>query len=265
MNNLAVITGASSGIGAEFARQLAPDHQSLWLIGRREEKLEQLAADLRSKYKVEARVMLRDLSDEAVINQIAQELEEQTELRTLINNAGYARDGEFHQLGWQVHKELMNVHVDATLKLTHSALKPMSANNRGSIINVSSVASFFPTPLSPLYAPTKVFIRNFSETLAVKYKERNINIQALCPGFTVTDFHEKLGLDPKSFYKKKGLQKAWSAEYVVRESLGDLEKGRVVSVPGWNYKLIVMLIPRLPMSWLLHMTTRSEESKRYSE
>ncbi|MFT5133303.1 MAG: short-subunit dehydrogenase [Gammaproteobacteria bacterium] len=265
MNKLAVITGATSGIGAEFARQLAQTHKTLWLIGRREQKLNQLAENLRSRYGIEALVMIMDLSDQSLIDELASQLQEQTQLSTLVNNAGYAEDGDFHKLDWRLHQDIMNVHVDATLKLSYAALKVMSSNGQGTIINVSSVASFLPTPNSPLYGPTKAFIRSFSETLAVKYKAHNIRIQALCPGFTITDFHEKIGLDPDSFYKDRGIMRAWSSEFVVKKSLLDLQKGKVVSVPGWNYKLIVMLLRILPISWISRMVSGGDTSHRYSE
>jgi uncharacterized protein len=265
MNKLAVITGATSGIGAEFARQLATTHKTLWLIGRREEKLNQLAESLQSQYGSEARVMIMDLSDQSVIDQLALELEQQTQLTTLVNNAGYAEDGEYHEMDWRLHQDIMNVHVEATLKLSHSALKVMSENNMGAIINVASVASFLPTPSSPLYGPTKAFIRSFSETLAVKYKNRNIKIQALCPGFTITDFHEKIGLDPDSFYKDRGIMRSWTSEFVVKKSLLDLQKNKVVSIPGWNYKLVVILLRLMPISWVLKIVSGQEKNHRYSE
>jgi len=189
LSKLAVITGASSGIGAEFSRQLAPTHDSLWLIGRREDKLNSVAVEIRAQYGVEARVLVMDLSDLSTIDQLALELQQQKQLSTLINNAGYAEDGDFHELDWQLHGDLMNVHIETTLKLSYAALKVMTSNSQSTIINVASVASFMPTPESPLYGPTKAFVRSLGETLAVKYKDRNIKIQALCPGFTITDFH----------------------------------------------------------------------------
>ena len=265
MDKLAVITGATSGIGAEFARQLAATHKVLWLIGRREQKLNQLAESLHAQYGSETHVMIMDLSDESVIEQLAQQLEEQAQLSILVNNAGYAEDGEYHKMDWHLHQDIMNVHVTATLKLSHAALKVMSESNLGTIINVSSVASFLPTPSSPLYGPTKAFIRSFSESLALKYEDRNIKIQALCPGFTTTDFHEKIGLDPDSFYKDRGIMRSWSSEFVVKKSLLDVEKGKIVSIPGWNYKLVVMLVRLLPISWILKMISGQEASHRYSK
>lgn len=263
MSGLAVITGATSGIGAEFARQLAATHEALWLIGRREEKLKQLAAGLQNKHGVTPVVMLMDLSSPAVIDELAARMRNQPGLGTLVNNAGYAEDGAFHEMDWQKHDDIMNVHVQATLKLSYAALSVMAANGSGSIINVSSVASFMPTPNSPLYGPTKAFLRSLSETLAIWYEDSGIKIQALCPGYTITDFHEKIGLDPDAFYRKSGLVRAWTSEYVVRKSLDDLRRGKIVSVPGWNYRLMVMLLRRLPLGWLHWMAGRGDKSHRY--
>ena len=265
MSKLAVITGASSGIGAEFARQLAASHQRLWLIGRRQTELNRVADSLRHHKNLQISVKIMDLSDPVVINELAQSLETEPELETLINNAGYAEDGSFHEVDWLKHEALLNVHIQATLQLSHCALKIMHPKESGTIINVSSVASFIPTPGSSLYGATKGLIRSFSEALAIENKQNEINIQALCPGFTITDFHEKLGLDPDKFYKKQGMIRSWTSEYVVTQSLEDLSKGKVVSVPGWNYKLIVMLLRRLPISFLIWMLGRGNKTHRYSE
>jgi short-subunit dehydrogenase len=188
VNKLAVITGATSGIGAEFARQLAATHKTLWLIGRREQKLNQLAENLRTQHGIEAHVMIMDLSEQSVIDQLASQLQEQNQLSTLVNNAGYAEDGEYHKLDWRLHQDIMNVHVEATLKLSYAALQVMTANKQGSIINVSSVASFLPTSSSPLYGPTKAFIRSFSESLAIKYKDYN----HYCPVKEINDYDNSL-------------------------------------------------------------------------
>ena len=260
--NLAVITGATSGIGAEFARQLAATHQTLWLIGRREEKLKQLAAGLQKKHDVDPVVMIMDLSDPAVIDDLAVKIRNQPGLSFLVNNAGYAEDGVFHEMDWQKHDDIMHVHVQATLKLSYAALNVMAANGNGSIINVSSIAAFVPTPSSPLYGPTKAFVRSLSESLAIMYEDRGIRIQALCPGYVITDFHEKLGIDPDKFYQKSGLMRALTSEYTVKQSLMDLQQGKIVSVPGWNYRLILMLLRRLPLTWLHKRAARGDKSHR---
>ncbi len=265
LSKLAVITGASSGIGAEFARQLAPSHQGIWLIGRRQDELHKVAEELRQHEGLQVSVKIMDLSDPAVIEELAQALQAEAELETLINNAGYAEDGAFHDVDWKKHEALLNVHVQATLRLSHAALQVMKVNDSGTIINVSSVASYIPTPASTLYGASKALIRNFSEALAIENKRSKIKIQALCPGFTITDFHEKLGLDPDKFYKKQGMTRSWTSKYVVTQSLKDLNEGKVVSIPGWNYKIIVMLLRRLPIWFLLWMLGRGDIAHRYSE
>ena len=207
--------------------------------------------------------MIMDLSNPAVIDDLAVKIRNQPGLSTLVNNAGYAEDGVFHEMDWHKHEDIMQVHVQATLKLSYAALNVMSANGNGSIINVSSVASFMPTPSSPLYGPTKAFMRSLSETLAIRYNDSNITIQALCPGYTITDFHEKIGLDPDTFYRESGFLRSWTSEYVVRNSLNDLQRGKIVSVPGWNYRIFVMLLRRLPLGWLHSMAARGNKSHRY--
>ena len=265
MTRLAVITGATSGIGAEFARQLSATHQTLWLIGRREAKLKQLAAELQKKHDVDPVVMIMDLSDPAVIDDLAGKIRTQPQLSFLVNNAGYAEDGIFHEMAWQKHDDIMHVHVQATLQLSYAALNVMAVNGNGSIINVSSIAAFVPTPSSPLYGPTKAYVRSLSESLAITYEDHGIRVQALCPGYTITDMHEKLGLDPDTFYRKSGLMRALTSEYTVRQSLIDLRRGKIVSVPGWNYRLIVMLLRRLPLDWLYRRARGGDKSHRYEE
>ena len=123
-----------------------------------------------------------DLSSPAVLDELAETIRKQPGLSTLVNNAGYAEDGIFHEMDWQKHDDIMNVHVQATLKLSHAALNVMAANRNGNIINVSSVASFIPTPGSPLYGPTKALIRSLSETLAVRDGDNNIKTSTVaCP------------------------------------------------------------------------------------
>lgn len=265
MNKLAVITGATSGIGAEFARQLAASHQRIWLIGRRQAELNKVAENLRQNKLSQISVKIMDLSDPAIIEELAQSLQTEAALETLINNAGYAEDGAYQDVDWIKHEALLNVHVQATLRLSHVALNIMKVKERGTIINVCSVASYIPTPLSTLYGASKALIRSFSEALAIENNSNNIKIQALCPGFTITDFHEKLGLDPDKFYKKQGMIRSWSSEYVVTQSLKDLDNGKVVSIPGWNYKIIVLLLRRLPIWFLLWMLGRGDKTHRYSE
>lgn len=141
MTRLAVITGATSGIGAEFARQLAPRCDQLWLVGRRGAELRAVAQELEQQHAVSCRILLLDLSQTDNIDELGRQLEQQEGLEFLVNNAGYADDGRFHEMPWHNHDALLKVHVEATVKLSHSALQVMARRNSGSIINLASVAS----------------------------------------------------------------------------------------------------------------------------
>lgn len=260
MNKQAMITGGTSGIGAAFAHRLAAEGHDLVLTGRRERNLAEQCRRLEDRYGITASYELGDLArpeDRAALEARIRTL---PRLDVLVNNAGYAEDGRFGEIDWRRHQALLDVHVLALMQLTHSAL-PKLLEHQGTIINVASVASWLPTPQSALYGPTKAFVRSFSETLALSYPEC-LKVQALCPGFTVTDFHEKLGLDPAAFYRSRGLMRAWTADQVVDRSLRDLARGRIVCVPGWNYRLVVAALRHLPMS-LLHWAQRRAKVARY--
>lgn len=246
---LAVITGATSGIGAAYAERLAADGYDLLLTGRREAELAMVCDRLRERYPVEVEYRIVDLADADQREALVQEVTVLPRLDALINNAGYADDGRFGDVNWSRHSALLDVHVLSTLQLTHAAL-PNLIRARGLVINLASVASWLPTPHSALYGPTKTFVRAFTETLALSYQREGVRALAVCPGFTVTDFHERLGLDPESFYKPHGLTRAWSAEAVVARSFKDLARGRVLSIQGWNYRLIVAVLRHLPVRWL---------------
>ena len=230
---LALVTGGTSGIGAAYASLLAASGHDLILTGRREDKLAAQCRQLVEEYDVHAEYRLGDLADPADRQALADLISALPGLDVLINNAGYACDGTYGDINWSDHQALLAVHVQATCQLSYAAL-PALLERRGRLVNVASVAAWLPTPQSALYGPTKAFVRSFSETLALSYRRQGLRVQALCPGFTVTDFHHKLGLDPASFYRSGGLMRAWSADFVARRSWRDLERNRIVSIPGWN-------------------------------
>lgn len=250
---IALITGASSGIGAAFARALARQGYQLLLCGRRQEQLSALCQQLGEG----AHSFVGDLAEPAVVDELVSRMQALPRLDLLINNAGYALDGRFEQLPLDQLQAQLALHVQVTVRLCHAGL-PQLLQHGGAIINVASVASWLPSPQTPLYGPTKAFVRSFSETLALAYRRHGVRVQALCPGFTVTDFHQRIGLDPQRFYRRYGLLRAYSAEQVVARSLADLAAGRIVSIPGWNYRLLVMLFRHAPMAlvhWLLGRST----------
>lgn len=249
---LVLITGATSGIGAAYARRLAEQGYHLWLTGRRMAILDALADELRAAYAVQVQTESVDLSQEAELDALVGRVQACKHMHGLINNAGYADDGTFHLITPQRHRAQMRVHMEATTLLAQAALPHLEVA-RGFLINVASLASWMPTPGSPLYGPTKAFVRLFTETLALTYHQTGIRFQALCPGFVITDFHARMGLDPDQFYHKRGPAKAFPAAWVVERSLRDLNKPTVICSPGIHYRFLAWLIRYTPRRLLYRL------------
>jgi short-subunit dehydrogenase len=222
---VALVTGASSGIGEVFARRLFARGFDLVLVARRKDRLERLASELGG-----AVVLTADLSADADLRRVEQYIAEQPELELLVNNAGFGSSGRFWEAGLDVQDRMHRLHIIATLRLTHAALEVMLPRARGSIINVSSVAAFLHNPFSVSYGATKAWINSFTEALYVELRSVGspVRVQALCPGFTITEFHDVLGIDrrlvPNSLWM--------TAESVVEASLRGLEKNRLIVIPG---------------------------------
>ena len=245
---LAVITGASAGIGAEFARQLSARGYSLLLVARRADKLREIAA------KAPASVLVADLATDAGLETVAAELEaRQPDL--LINNAGFGTKGFFHATPLDRQMEMHRLHVLATVRLTRAVLPSMVARNAGGIINVASVAAFGRSAGNVSYCATKAWMTAFSEGLYLEMRQQapGVAIQALCPGFTYSEFHDVAGVDRKTVAQPLWLR----AEDVVRASLDGFTPGRLYVVPGWHYRWFVHLYPRLPSAFRLWLAARS--------
>jgi short-subunit dehydrogenase len=244
---LAVITGASSGIGLVFARKLAPDHDLL-LVARREDVLSALAAELAAQHGSTITVLAADLSEPAGMSLVADRIGAERDLAVLVNNAGFGHRGAFWQADLDAMEKMHRLHVMCIVRLSHAALGVMVARDRGTIINVASVASFAQRAGSASYGATKSWLASFSEGLFLDLKKARsaVRIQALCPGFTYSQFHDVMGADrresaPASFWL--------SAEKVVDDSLHALKRGTLFVVPGWRYKLLVAVLTKLPR-WL---------------
>jgi short-subunit dehydrogenase len=256
-----VITGASSGLGAAFAQHYAQEGYSIAILGRRKEKLEEIANILTSKHpRCSIEIIIAELSEEVVRRELYAQVEKLTELKILINNAGFNIDGRFLTNDINAYKAIMGTHIDATVELTHAAL-PSLVRNKGILINVSSISAFIPTPLSPLYGPTKLFIKSFTDSIAANYANDGLQAVTLCPGFIRTDFHTKLGINPENFYKTKGLFKAFTPRQVVKKAIRDLDKGRTLSIKGLNYQAIY-IIAKLTPSWVTHLIGKRAKSSR---
>jgi len=245
----ALITGASSGIGAAFARQLAPMGYNLILVARREDRLSSLASELGERYPINTEVLAADLTSPADIERVERRIAELERLGLLINNAGFGAPGQFVETDLATHLNMIHLHVIASVRLTRAALPGMIARDRGGIINVSSIAGLVPIPGSVTYSATKAYLNVFSEALQAELTGTGVKVQSLCPGFTHTGFHDTP--EHKGFRRSRIPEAMWmSAEEVAAESLAALDRRRVVFVPGLKYRLVAMVARNTPRSLL---------------
>jgi short-subunit dehydrogenase len=238
---IALITGASAGLGAEYARQLGATGTRLILVARRLDRLTDLARELREKHAVTVDVLQADLSTSDGIESVERRIAGDATLDLLINNAGYSGGRSFVERDPAIHMDMVQVHVVATVRLSRTVLPGMISRGRGAIINIASIAAWSAFS-GPMYSGTKAFLVMFSENLQSELKGKGVAVQALCPGMTHTEFHEVAGIDeaivPQPFWM--------TAEEVVRISLRKLGR-RVVCIPGWKNKSIAFLM-RCPLT-----------------
>jgi short-subunit dehydrogenase len=236
-----LITGASSGIGAAFARKLAVRGYAVILVARRVERLESLANELRNQYHVQAEVLVADLADSADIQRVAEYVAGLDDLEILVNNAGFAVWGNYAETPVEQQLAMVQVHINASMCLCRAALPKMITKGRGNIINVSSVAAFMPKPRDVIYTASKAFLNVFSESLQMELRGTGVKIQALCPGFTRTEFHDKPQYE--SLKLKQSIPGIlWmNPDEVVDISLRALRSNRVIVIPGLLNRAIVTL------------------------
>ena len=235
MTRTALITGASAGLGSEFARQLAAQGKDLLLVARREQRLHDLAKTLRADHGVRVEVMAADLSDRKAPEQIAAFAEENDlPIDYLINNAGSAGPNLLDEGDWSVHADYLELMMISVAHLCRIFLPPMQQRRFGRIINVASFAGRIARKAGGHYGPSKAYLIALSEELALEGKDHGIFVSALCPGFTHTEFHEAGGLSEM----KAGLPALlwYDAETVVREGLEGVEKGRPIQISGRLYR-----------------------------
>jgi uncharacterized protein len=234
----ALITGASSGIGEVYARRLAAAGFDLTLVARRADRLQALAAELTAAHSISAEVLVADLSRDDDINRVAENLAHSPDLVLLINNAGFGTRGNLIEADTGRQVDMIKVHDIATVVLARAALPGLVERGGGAIINVSSVSAFFPSPGGATYSATKVFLNNFSEALQSELTGTGVKVQALCPGFFYSEFHDTP--DYEGFSRDQVPAKMWmTAEQVADESLAALAGDRVIVVPGRQYRAIV--------------------------
>jgi len=231
----ALVTGASAGIGAEFARQLSEKGLNLVLVARRRQRLEDLARDLESRNKVQVRIVTVDLSQPDFLPTILS-VTNSIEIGLLVNNAGFGFAGHLIEHELEKELQLLNVNCRAPLVLTHVFGRQMAQRKRGGIIFVSSVSAYIATPFEASYAASKVYELFLAESLGYEFKKKGVDMLALCPGSTDTEFHEIAGSRPVA---------AMAVEPVVRLALKKLGKTSV-AIPGWHNRLLVYLLKFTP-------------------
>jgi uncharacterized protein len=242
---VAVVTGASAGIGREFCEQLAARGHDLLVVARDGARLEALAREIGERHRVAIQVIPADLSVEAEIVRLAERLKSAELPALLVNNAGFGTRGTLAQADPERQAAMLRLHTLAPLRLSMAVLPGMVKRGSGGVINVSSVASFVYSPGNANYCATKAYLTVLTEGMAAELEGTGVRAQALCPGFTRTEFHQRMQVrteDQPSF--------SWlSASGVVGESLRSLDRGGpVVCVPGLGYKALVPLIRVLPRS-----------------
>lgn len=238
----ALVTGASSGLGAEYARQLAIRGFDLVLVARDREALEQRATDLRGRFGVEVEVLPADLLKPRKREKVERRLTDPDRpVDVLVNNAGFGLPLAFARNDIEAEVQHLAMHVEVPMRLTHAALGPMLERGRGRIINVASVAAFMPRST---YGACKRWLVEFSRWANVEYGPRGVTTTAVCPGFTHTSFHERMGLAPGD----EGIPDSlWvEASDVVAESLRDAAHGKAVSIPTPKYKVLTGVLRLLP-------------------
>jgi len=237
----ALITGATSGIGEAFANRLAQKGFNLILHGRRQEKLTERAKNLEKTYNISVEIIIGELSQAEELRKIETQIQGLERLDMLINNAGYWTPGPFWNHSPNSLEAMIMVHVIAPVRFIRAALPRMLERHKGDIINVSSMGAYFNLVTVENYGATKAYLINFTESLHIALMGTGIRVQALAPGFTVTEFHSRLGAD---FTKA---QRKWMrAEELVEISLKALEKGRVVCIPGVKRWFLVKFASVLP-------------------
>jgi short-subunit dehydrogenase len=208
------------------------------LVARDRERLEVVAAELRTSYAVEVEVLPADLADRDQLATVESRLADRDRpVDLLVNNAGFGLKQRFLDNDVEAEQAMLDVLVTAVLRLTHAALGPMTERGRGGIVNVSSVAAFLPRGT---YSAAKAWVNSFSEWAANEYRGQGVTVMALCPGFTKTEFHERMDV-------RRGSGFMWlDADDLVRTALADFDKGRVFSIPGAQYKTIVGVTRLVP-------------------
>ena len=240
MSSWALVTGATSGIGESFTRLLASHNYNVVLVARDLPRLEERAAALEAKFAISTHVIQADLATDDGCLLIEKYIQD-NQIDVLINNAGFGTNKAFTMSTLEIEQQLLDVLVRTPMRLMHVALPSMKQRNNGIIINVSSVAGYI---AGGTYSASKSYLTVLSESLNTELSATNVKVSALCPGFTRTEFHQRGKMSMKGLPNFLWL----NADRLVEQSWRDGLKGKAVSVPGWQYKLLVFVVHAVPRS-----------------
>jgi len=254
MAQWALVTGATAGIGESFTRLLASKGYNIALVARDEVRLHERAAGLREKYGIQTFVLPADLATKSGVKSVEKYIQSY-EIEVLINNAGFGINKAFTASNLGDEQDLLNVLVRTPMRLMHVILPGMKERKSGTIINVSSVAGFI---AGGTYSAAKSYLTVLSESLNTELKGTGVIVSALCPGFTRTEFHQRGRM------KMKGLPSfMWlNADKLVAQSWKDAQAHQPVSVPGWQYKLLVAIISIAPRSFVRQIGMNVRKKQR---
>ena len=257
LNNTALITGASSGIGAELARYHANCGGDLVLIARRQDKLKQLREELESQHSVKASIIARDLTEPDAAREIYNQIKaDRMGINYLINNAGFGMIGKFHEIKWEDHLAMINLNVVALTALTRLFLPDFVKRNSGRILNISSIASLVPGPMQAVYYASKAFVTSLGNALDEELHNTNITVTTLMPGTTETEFARISGMD-----KTRIFSRATSAGDVAEAGYKAMLKGKLNVIAGIDFgqKILMSVLRFIPKRILLRQIRTMQE------
>jgi len=248
----ALVTGATAGIGAAFARHLAQDSYNLVVVARDAARLAETAQRLRAEHGVDVEVLPADLATDAGCEQVVARIADPDRpVDLLVNNAGMSLNTPFLRSSVEQESTLLHLNIHAVMRLTLAALPGMVDRGHGAIVNVSSVAGFGAAMPGSTYSATKAWVTNFTESVALSVASFGVRVMALCPGYVRTEFHQRAGIN-----MSKTPNWLWlDADALVRDALRDLRRGKVVSVPNWKYKVAVFALKHLPRPLMRRVAT----------
>jgi short-subunit dehydrogenase len=261
MDEWVLITGASRGIGYAFAKRFAQAGHKLVLLARDEALLKDIAAELKSQYRIETRVLAKDLSAPNASREVFEELQRaQVNIGILVNNAGFGFQGPFAKVDSKRHLELLQVNMSALVQLTHLFLPAMLARRSGRIMNIASTASFLPGPSMAMYYASKAFVKSLSLALSAELEGSGVTVTVVHPGLTRSEFHKRSG----SVRPRRGIM-MMEADVVADMGYRATMSGRREVVTGWINKLVVLIAWLVPVRVMMGLVMRANSAQPRSE